>query len=133
MVWHCFLSIYCVLVTLAFSAIGQTDSSHVCLARGATIYSPAEDHIKTPKLQIVQGSEKPIKSTSPVVFDAVINSTGRICDIHVVKAPDRETARQLGHYVGDYFRFSPATLEGKPVAARLRLVFDEKGKLAYPK
>jgi hypothetical protein len=62
------------------------------------------------------------------VFEIIINSAGRICEIHVVKAPDRETARQLAEHVADYFRFSPATLEGKPVAARLRLVFDEKGK-----
>ena len=119
-----------VVAAVTLPTVSQTDDPHVCLAQGATIYSPAEDHIKTPKFQIVQGLEKPMKVSSPAVFDVLINPRGRICDIHVIKAPDRETARQLGHYIGDYFRFNPATREGKPVAARVRVVFDTQGKVS---
>src|ERR1700731_904779 len=84
------------LAVSTLPAAGQIDSSQSCLAHGATVYSPGDDHVKAPKFQVLHGPrEEPVRVTSRVVFDIIINSAGRICEIHVVKAPDRETARQL--------------------------------------
>ena len=126
-----FLEICCAIAVLTIATVGQTGGSQECVAQGALIYSPGQDHVKAPRLEVMHPlSGKPANPASRVVFDVVINSAGRICEIHVVNAPDHETARRFGHYVGDNFRFSPAMRQGKPVAARFRIVFDAAGKVS---
>ena len=95
------------------------------------IYSPGDARVKSPKLLIEPAPlERPPKVRSRVVFEVLVNSRGRICDVHIIKAQDRQTALRVGHYVGDNFHFTPARLKGKPVAARLKLVLDERGTVS---
>lgn len=112
----------------------QSDGSRACIPAGTTIYSAADAGVKGPKLQSeVAFGERPPKVSFPVVFEVLINSAGRICDVHIINAPDREAAFRVGRYVGDHFRFTPASLKGKPIAARLTLVLDQRGRVTLPK
>jgi hypothetical protein len=119
------------ITALPVAVEGESESSRICIPEGTKIYSPADAGVKGPKLQIETAPvERLPKVRSRVVFEVLVNSTGRICDIQILKAPDRETALRVGHYVGDYFRFTPASLKGRPVAARLKLVLDEHGTVS---
>ena len=114
-------------------AHGQRHSSPVCVPQGAAIYSPGEDHVKAPKLRIVRlAVEQPLTFKRSVMSDVLVNSEGRICDIHIINAPDRETALQVGTYIGEHFRFSPATRDGKSVAVLVRVVVDNAGEVTLP-
>lgn len=114
--------------------IKSDDSFRSCIAEGTTIYAPGDGRVNGPKFQSeLVFVEPPPKVSSRVVFEVLVNSTGRICDIHIIKAPDRETAFRVGHYIGDHFRFTPASLKGKPVAARLKLALDEHGRVSTEK
>ena len=118
------------LVASALPVPAQTGSSKPCLAQSEQIYTPGEDHVKPPKLRIERGPlEKPLKSTSRVVLEVVINSAGKICEVRALKTPDRETAQQLEEHVADNFLFSPATRKGEPVASWFRVVFNVGGNV----
>jgi hypothetical protein len=120
--------LFTAFLALPIPVESQFDSSRSCIAEGTTIYSPGDARVKGPKFQSeLAWVERPPKVSSRVVFEVLVNSAGRICDVHIIKAPDRETALRVGHYVGDHLRFTPASLKGKPVAARLKLVLDEHG------
>lgn len=120
---------YVLLGLGSFLAQAQTHNSSVCLAQGAAIYTVGEDHVKPPKIHNlhVVGVELPT-ITSNVICEVLINSEGRICNVRIIKAPDRQTAFQVGNYIGENFRFTPATREGKSVAARVPIVLDTSGK-----
>jgi hypothetical protein len=114
-------------------AQGRTHNSAVCVSQGEAIYTVGEDHVKPPKLHIEQSERVRLpKITSNVICEVLINSEGRICDIRIIKAPDRQTARQVGMYIGENFRFTAATREGKSVAAKVPIVFDSSGKFSTP-
>lgn len=52
--------------------------------------------MKFPNFRIERGTlEKPVKSPSHVVLEVLVNSAGTICEVRALKAPDRETARQM--------------------------------------
>jgi len=117
----------------SFLAQAQTRDLAVCVSQGETIYTVGGDHVEPPKIHNlhVEGVELP-KTTSNVICEVLINSKGRICDIRIIKAPDRQTAFQVGRYIGENFRFAPVTHEGKSVAAKVRIVFDSSGKFIMP-
>lgn len=119
-----------VLAAFTIQAAGQKDERQVCLAQGEAIYSPGEDHVKAPKLRIERGPlEKPLKSSSQAVLEVLINSAGTICEVRALKAPDRESAKQLAEYVADNFRFTPATRRGRAVPVRFKVVFNAQGRV----
>jgi len=111
----------------------ESDRSAICLAEGEHIYSSTDNEVKMPKLHIEESKRREVSPKSPVEFEIILNPAGRLCEIHVLKAPDRDTAKQLAYRVGDYFRFSPATRKGKPVAIRFRIVFESDGHLSVEK
>lgn len=124
-----YVGTYVLLGLGSLLAQAQTHNSSACVAQGAAIYTVGEDHVKPPKVHNlhVVGVELPT-ITSNVICEVLINSVGRICDVRIIKAPDRQTAFQVGKYIGENFRFTPATREGKSVAARVPIVFDTSGK-----
>jgi hypothetical protein len=123
------IATYALLGLGSFLAQAQTHNSAECVSQGETIYTVGEDHVKPPNVQVVNSVGHPLpKITSSVLCEVLINSKGRICDIRIVKAPDRQTARQVGVYIGETFRFTPATRAGKSVAAKVPIVFDSSGK-----
>lgn len=109
------------------------DSSRSCIAEDTKIYSGGEPGIKGAKLLEPVPLERPPRIKSRVVFEVLVNSAGRICDVHIITAPDRDTAFRVGRYVGENLHFTPARFEGKPVAARLKLVLDEHGRVSTEK
>jgi hypothetical protein len=114
-------------------AQAQNHNSAECVSQGAAIYTVGEDHVKPPKIHIVHSERERLPATtSSVICEVLINSEGRICDIRIIKAPDRQTARQVGMYIGENLRFSAATREGKSVAAKVPIVFDSSGKFTTP-
>jgi hypothetical protein len=114
---------------LSPGASGQVEKPSPCLDEGETIYSPGKAGVKDPKLQMErQSPDAPITVRYPIVLELIINSAGKICDIHVLKATDPETAKRLIEHVTDNFRFTPATRKGKPVAARFTVVFNPPGR-----
>lgn len=126
-------SMWCFL-TLSNSVVSQSANSRSCIAEGTTIYSPLDAGVKGPKFQgELSPVEPPPKVRSGVLFEVLVNSGGRICDIQIIRAPDRETAFRVGRYVGENFHFTPARLRGKPVAARIKLLLDEHGKVSAEK
>jgi hypothetical protein len=94
------------------------------------IYIPGTDGVKPPKLHVEHTPvDKPVKFDFPLVLDLTISARGKFCEIHVLQAPDQESAKQIADYVSENFRFSPATRKGKPVAARFKLVFGSQSGL----
>jgi hypothetical protein len=123
-----FLVVCGVLVIFAFPMAGQTGKSESCIAQGELIYTPGEDYVKPPKLQIERAQiDRPSKLNSPVVLEVLLNPIGKICEVRALKAPDRDSAKQFAENVVDNFRFTPATRKGSPVAVRFKVVFNAQG------
>lgn len=120
---------YVLLGLSSLLAHAHSHKSPACISQGAEIYAVGEDHVKPPKIHNVhvEGVELPT-TTSNVIGEVLINPEGQICNIQIIKAPDRQTALQVGRYIGENFRFTPATREGKSVAATVRIVFDRSGR-----
>jgi hypothetical protein len=123
------------LFVLSFSAAqvqaqeGQQSPEPSCIAKDEPIYTPGEDHVKFPEVQMAShhpDNPNAIKPGTRASFDLLINSSGQICTVKALRAPNREEAIELANFVADNFRFKPATRKGKPVAVRFVTIFNIK-------
>jgi hypothetical protein len=123
-----FVAMSVMLFAASVRPIFAQTSSQPCLAGDEAIYAPGRDGVEPPKLRGERAKpDNPIKLSSPVILELTLNSLGRICEIHVVRAGqrDQESARHLVQYVSDNFRFSPATRKKQPVAVRFEVTFGD--------
>jgi len=105
----------------------QPTSQPPCITKDEPVYTPGEDHVKFPEVQMEShhpDNPGAIKPGSRASFELLINSRGQICEVKALRAPNREEATELANFVADNFRFKPATRKGKPVAVRFVTTFN---------
>jgi hypothetical protein len=109
---------------LVIGAWGQS-SDNPCIAKGETVYRPGEQKVVPPKLQ--QDREEDDSSKKFKVraqLELIVNSQGRICEIHILRSDNRDATKSIEEFVGKHWHFKPATRDGEPVAVRMQVNFN---------
>jgi hypothetical protein len=78
--------------------------------------SPGKGQVKAPKLETSQAEQVPLQMKGITWLELLVNSEGRLCEVHVVKTTDHDSAAQIATYVSKHWRFKPAIRDGKPVS-----------------
>jgi len=87
-----------------------------CVPPREPIYNSEKDKVKPPKFAISQAEQLPPEITGNKSLELVVNSEGRLCEVHILKTTDHDSAVQIATYVAKHWKFKPATHEGKPVS-----------------
>jgi len=66
----------------------------------------------------------PEKVKGHFILEIVVNSEGRLCQVHLRKASDNAAGMQLATYIAEHWKFKPATLDGKAVAVKIIVNFN---------
>jgi TonB family protein len=103
----------------------QPASSGECVPGGEPIYHAEKDKIKPPKLETKQAEQSPPQIRGTALLELLVNSEGRLCEVHILKATDHDAAVQVAAYVAKHWKFKPAIHDGKPVAVFFRSNFSQ--------
>jgi len=57
-------------------------------------------------------------------LEIVVNSEGRLCEVHLRKASDNAAGMQLATYIAGHWKFKPATLDGRAVSVKIIVNFN---------
>ena len=101
------------VLSLATLSAGTTTRDE-CTAKDETIYHADADNVVPP---VFIRDEGPDDIRGSARLELLINAQGKICSIQFFERVDREWAKKLGEHIVLYWKFKPATREGKPVAA----------------
>ena len=118
------------VITLIFAyalavAQEQPATSGDCVPRGEPIYHAERDKIKPPKLETKQAEQSPPQIRGNTLLELLVNSEGRLCEVHILKTTDHDAAVQIAAYVAKHWKFKPAIHEGRPVAVIFRSNFTQ--------
>ena len=120
------------VLVFAIPVISQENTKKPCFARDEILYLPGVDGVKAP------GPPQPDKKAKGapdvrgfVSFELIINSEGKVCKARVIDATDRMSANQGAIFILEHWTFKPASKDGKPVAVKLTLDFDNIGHLQW--
>ena len=91
-----------------------------CTSQNETVYHADVDNVKPPAFI---KDEYPEEIKGSARLELLIDSRGRICSIGFLDRTDRELGSKLAEHIVKYWKFSPATRGGKPVAAFFRISF----------
>ena len=115
------------LVSACVSVVAQEQpaASQECVARGEPIYHAEKDKVKPPKLETKQEEQSPPQIRGNTWLELLVNSEGRLCEVHILKTTDHDDALQIAAYVAKHWKFKPAIHDGKPVAVFFRSNFSQ--------
>ena len=103
----------------------QSAPSGECIAREEPIYHAEKDKVKPPKLETKQEEQSPPQIRGNTWLELLVNSEGRLCEVHILKTTDHDAAVQIAAYVAKHWKFKPAIHDGKPVAVVFRSNFTQ--------
>lgn len=127
--WHA--TICFVLACVTIPAGGQENAKpadHPCISQDEVVYAQGDvvrKKIKPPKMDVGAQEQMPEAWKGGALLEFVVNSEGRVCDVHVVAASDKDAAVRAAKHVAEHWKFKPATLDGKAVAARVEVMFGD--------
>ena len=123
--WRRFVVPVFALLSACASAVAQEQpvASGECVHRGEPIYHSDKDRFKPPKLAISQAEQSPPAIRGETWLELLVNSEGRLCEVHILKTTDHDSAVQIATFVAKHWKFKPATHEGKPVSVMFRSNF----------
>ena len=104
-------------------AQGQPPASRECVTPGEPVYNAEKDKVKPPKLATSQREQLPPEIRGNTWLELLVNSDGRLCEVHILKTTDHDAAIQIAAYVAKHWKFKPAIHGGKPVAVLFRSNF----------
>ena len=102
-------------------AVGQDSGQTVsgCLAKDEVVHKPGEKNLKPPKLDIYPAEQMPEGVLGSFALEVLVNSKGRVCDVHLVKASDAAAGTRVTKHIAQHWKFKPATLDGKAVTVAI--------------
>jgi TonB family protein len=112
--------LWLIFATLAvFGQLNSAPTTDACVAKDEIIYGPDEKRVKPPRLDTPPAEQMPEKVKGQFILEIVVNSDGRLCEVHLKKASDKAAGMQLAAHIAEHWKFKPATLDGKAVAVKI--------------
>jgi protein TonB len=116
-----FLILLCFVLPVAAQASPQAPKPP-CIAADETVYKMGGD-VKPAQPQPDKKANAPDIRGS-VTLEVLVNAEGQVCDAKVLNSTDRLSAEKTAKFIREHWTFKPATKEGKPVAVRFTMNFN---------
>ena len=122
-------AIFVVLTVAVFSTLSAPHQSPVpasppCIAADEPVYSPGTDGVVPPQLQQDKNAKNASDLKGTFSLELVVSSEGRVCQVRVLTATDKASARKAPEYIAQHWKFKPAVRQGKPVAVKFTANFN---------
>jgi protein TonB len=114
-----------ILLSLILPVVAQEipqASKPPCVAADETVYKMGGD-VKPAQPQPDKKANAPDIGGS-ITLEVLVNAEGQVCDAKVLSSTDRLSAEKTAKFIREHWTFKPATKEGKPVAVRFTMNFN---------
>ena len=117
-----FLAILLIFVLPVASQESSPPSKPPCIAADEAVYNMGGD-VKPAQPQPDRKANAP-EIRGSMIVEVLVNAEGQVCDAKVKTSTDRLSAEKTAKFIREHWTFKPATKDGKPVAVRFTMTFN---------
>ncbi len=120
------MRILLILMSFALPIASQENpqtSKPLCIAADESVYKMGGD-VKPAQPQPDKNAKNAPDISGSMILELLVNAEGQVCDAKVLSSTNRLSAEKTAKFIREHWTFKPATKEGKPVAVRFTMTFN---------